>query len=471
MTVIQSQGLHKPVSKAYPFTGGVTQTIGASPGYAPLLRGDAAVTYEALFQTQPILYAAIMKRVKGIARNPLKAYEFGMDGESRVRARSHPVAGIIKKPYPYGYEFGWKATIAKDLNIHGQALGFKVRERGAGSPPIEFWPVPWRFVTVYRDEHHNVLGYEVNIGGTSYIVGREEVVHFEMPGGSPLAPLRRTLALEDAAQVYQGENIRNGMAPRTAFTTEGRLPDNTIPRLRAELEKLYTGADNAGKVGIFDQGLKPNKIGMSPVDLDLISQRKLSRDEVCAVFDIPPALLGLEHGTFNSTSEYRRALYDSIATDLVLIEETFQAQFVTPELSWDGIFVEFDTNELLRPDPETRARIHMLNQQSSTNTANERRRAENLPPIEDPAADTVFMPANMLPLGASGNDSAAGDESPGGTPEQGLGQLVVTDAITAAFRDAMKDLRAPVVNVISNESKSRRIVRDDHGNIAQIIEE
>lgn len=434
MTVIQSQGRSIAVAKSYPFVGGATQTTGGSAGYAPLYRGDASTTYEALFQTQPILHAAVMKRVYGIARNPMKAYEYGLDGDSRDRVRSHPVALLIKKPHPFGYEFAWKAQLALDLNIHGNALAAKVRERGAGSTPVELWPVPWRFVTVYRDEHNNVLGYEVNIGGTAYQVGREEVLHIQRPGGSPLAPLRRTLALEDAAQTFQGENIKNGIAPRTAFTAPNRIPENVIPRLRAELEKLYSGADNAGRVGLFDNGLVPNKIGMSPVDLDLIAQRKLSRDEVCAVYDIPPALLGLEHGTYNSTSEYRRALYDSIATDLVLIEEAFQAQIVTPEPAWDGIFVEFDTNELLRPDPETRARIHMLTQQASTTTANERRRVENLPPIDDPAADTVFQPANMVALGAQPVLPGSGDESPGGTPEQGLGQLVVSDALNTASR-------------------------------------
>lgn len=429
MTVIQSQGRFAPVAKSYPFTGGLNSTTGPSAGLVELLRGDTATTYEAMFKSQPILHAAIMKRVNAMARNPLKTYEFGLDGESRRRVRSHPVAQLIKKPHPLGYEFGWKSQLQLDYNIHGECLAVKVRERGPGSTPIELWPVPWRYVEVYHDEHRNVLGYEVHIGGKSFVVDRMEVLHIKRPGGSPLAPLRRTLALEEAAQTYQGENIRNGVAPRTAFTTEGRLPENTIPRLREELNKLYSGADNAGKAAIFDQGLKPNKIGLSPVDLDLIAQRKLSRDEVCAVYDMAPALLGLEHGTYSSTSEYRRALYDSIATDLVLFEEAFQAQIVEPEPAWDGVFVEFDTNELLRPDPETRARIHMLTQQSSTSTANERRRVENLPPIEDPAADTVFMPQNMLPVGAQPLVGGEGDSSPGGTPEQGLGQLVVSDAL------------------------------------------
>jgi len=44
------------------------------------------------------------------------------------------------------------------------------------------------------------------------------------------------------------------------------------------------------------------------------------------------------------------------------------------------------------PSPETRAKMHMLTQQASTTTINERRRIEKLPPIEDPIADTVFIP-------------------------------------------------------------------------------
>lgn len=429
MTVIESRGRLAAVAKSYPFAGGVTTVSGASAGHVDLLRLDTSTTYEAIVRTQPILYAAIMKRVKGIARNPLKVYQFGQDGESRERVRAHPASLLIKRPHPHGYEYAWKSQLAFDVNVHGQALAVMVRERGAGSTITELWPVPWRYVTVYQDEHGNILAFGVTLNGTEFQVGREDVFHLQMPGGSPLAPLRRTLALEDAAQTYQGENIRNGIAPRTAFTAPQRIPDNAIPRLRAELEKLYAGPDKAGNVGIFDQGLTPTKIGMSPVDLDLISQRKLSRDEVCAVYDMAPQLLGLESGSYASTSEYRRALYDSIATDLTMFEEAFNAHVIAPELAWDGVFAEFDTNELLRPDPETRARMHMLTQQSSTTTINERRRVENLPPIEDPAADTVFMPQNMAAVGAAPISDGGGDESPGGTPEQGLADLVVSEAL------------------------------------------
>lgn len=472
MTVFESNGKRTSVGrKAYPFPTVSQEIFGPSPGYLPLLRGDSVATFEAIFRGQPTLNAAVMKLVYGIARNPLKVYEFDTDGESRRRVRDVSTARLLRNPFPYGSEFALKSKIALDLHIHGQALLVKVRERGAGSTPVELWPVPWRKVQVIRDEHDNVLGFSISQISDTITVGREEVVHFELPGGSPIAPLRRTLALEDAAQVYQGENMRNGITPRAAFVADGRLPDNAIPRLREELRKFYSGSDNAGKSLILDNGLKPEQMGVSPVDMDLISQRRLSREEVCAVLDINPVLLGFEKATYASVAEYRKALYDAIATKLVLIEETMQTQLVDLEPAWDGIFVEFDTGELLRPDPEARARMHMLTQQSSTTSINERRRWENLPPIDDPAADTVFMPANMSPVGIAPLTTPSEDPHPG-TPEQGLGQLIVTETIASAIGQLMKDMPPPIVNVtIPDEPKSRRIERDGNGNITRIVKE
>jgi HK97 family phage portal protein len=467
MTVIVSNGRARNVgAKTYPFPT-TARTVGHTPNLVPLLRGDGVTgTYEYLFKSQPMLHAVVMKLVYGIARNPLKSYMGGIDEDARERDRTSELARLIRRPYPFGSEFHLKAIIARDLHVHGHALAVKVRERGAGSTPIELHPVPWKFVQVIRDDHDNILGYNVTVGFESYSVGREEVVHFELPGGSPVQALRSTLALEDAAQYYQNENIRNGITPRAAFTTEQRLAENVLDRTREELSKFYAGVENAGKALVLEMGLKPSTIGMTPVDMALIDQRKLSRDEVCAAYDVAPTLLGLERGTYASVGEYRKQLYDAIATKLVLIEETFQAQLVDPEPSWDGLFVEFDTNELLRPDPEARARMHMLTQQSGTTSVNERRKFENLPPIEDPAADTVYMPVNMVAVGQAPDDN----DGIAGTPDQGA-----TDPafLVNAITEALVGMPQPVVNVTVPEvaSRTKRVERDEQGNITRIVEE
>jgi HK97 family phage portal protein len=412
VTVIVSGGRPRS-AKSYPFPTAGPGTTVRTPNLLELLRGDGRIaTFEGIFRTQPMLHAVVMKLVYGIARNPLKSYTYG-DGDSRERDRTSELALLLRRPYPGGSQFKLKAYTALDLHVHGHALNVKVRRNGPGSTPKELWPVRWKFVDPVRDRHENILGYIVNIGGERLPLGVDDVIHYELPGGSPIESLARTLALEDASQEYQANSIRNGITPRAVFSSEQQLNDKVVERVHKEIGAFYAGVDNAGKAMILEMGLKPDEIGKTPVDLALIDQRKLSRDEVCAAYDVAPALLGLERATQASASELRKGLYDSIATKLVLIEETIQAELVDPEPAWDGLFQEFDTWELLRPDPEAQARADMLSQQSSSTTVNERRKARNLPPIDDPIADTVLLPANMTPLGVQAPASAAG------TPEQG----------------------------------------------------
>lgn len=468
MTTIISGGRPTTLgAKAFPLPTSTSVQTGPSAGNVPLLRGDAAsATYEGMFKSQPMVYAVVNKLVHAVARNPLKAYD-GLEADERQRLRGHSLDRLIRRPYPRGSENQLKKHVVRSLKIYGKALLLKSRP-SSDAAPTELWPIPWRNVGVIEDER-GPIGFVITIGATNYTVGPEDVIYFD-DGISPLEPLRRTLALEDAAITFQGQSLANGMTQRGAFTSEQRLNDNSIPRLRAELEKLYSGVANAGRIALLDGGLKFQNIGQSAVDADLMAQRRLSREEVCAVYDIAPALLGLEKATYASQSELRKGLYDSIATDLVMIEETIQAQLVESEPEWDGAFVEFDTGELLRPDPEARARMHMLTQQSSSTSINERRKLENLPRIDDPIADTVFMPANMIPVGV---DTPATDQTTAGTPAQGVADLVTASLVREVMEDVMKELPAPTVNLVLPEDKpkSRRLERDTNGNIARIIEE
>lgn len=445
MTHIVSNGRVVPTSsKAFPYPTGSTNYYGPSAGYLPLLRADgSAATFESMYRNQPWVYAVVNKRVSAVARMPLKCYVVS-DDDSRQRVANHPVSRLLRRPAPRLTEWMLKAHLMRSLDVHGDALLLKTREAGPGTPVTELYPIPFNNVTVISDDS-GPIEYRIRIGNVDYPVGPEEVVHVALPEGiSPLQPLARTLALEDAAQTWQGQSLRNGVTPRGAFTTDQRLADNVIPRLREELEKMYAGPENAGKFGIFDNGLKFQAMGQSAVDAELIEQRKLSREEVCAAYDVPPPLVGIyERATYSNMVEARRALFDSIASRLALIEETLNAQLVADVPAWDGLFIEFDTRELLRLDPEAQARTDLMEQQSSGTSINERRRIRNLPPIDDPIADAVMVPVNMVPIG-SGVDSSfpALGSSTAGTPEQGQ-TTPQTAALEMATRVVTQDGDSP----------------------------
>ena len=433
MTAIISNGKAIPVeAKSYPLP--VTPAVASifmprGHGFVDLLRGDGlAATFRAMYETQPTIAAVVNKIVLGISRNPLRNYEVDSVG-NRIETRAHPSSVLLRRPTSSLTGTQLIAETALDLHINGHALWIKGRP-GVGAPPNEVYPIRWERVNVIEDES-GILAYLIISGLQRLIVPPEDVVHFRLPGGSPMQALRRSLALEDAAITYMSETLRKGMGERGAFIAEGRIPDAVYERTRQEIGKLYEGVHNAGRTALLEGNLRFEKIGMSPVDAELLAQRKLGREEVCAAYDVHPSLVGIveKGGSYGSVAEYRRALYDAIAMKLVLIEDTINHQLIEAEPSWDGISVAFDTNELLRPDPEARAQQHMLLLQAGVETRNEARRIEGLPPIEDPRADTIFVPVNMQPLGV---EQPTDGSSPAGTPAQGLGQRIISDATTVA---------------------------------------
>lgn len=428
---------------AYPFPTSAPRETAPNRGRIALLdQLGRTMTYEAMFRTQPWVYAVVTKQVYALGRTPLKTYVMGDDDERQRAERGNPLDMLLRRPWGRGSSaWKFKVHIIWDLLIHGQAL--LVMGGKAGAPPTELWPVPWRNVITIEDES-GILGFKVRLPSGDYFVDPGRVVHFELPGRvSPLEPLRRTLAVEHAALTWQGENFRNGITPRGAFTTDQTLNERTLPRLRAELETLYAGPENAGRFGMFDQSLKWTQMGTSAIDAALIDQRKLNREEVCGVYDVPPTSVGiLDRAIMGNVRELRKQVYvDAVGPKASLIEITINADIVWEVPAWDGYFVEFDLNTILRPDPEARARAHLMEQQASTSTINERRRRENLPAIDDPVADTVLIPVNMTPVGV---ESPTPAPAPGAPPAPALNDTLTAEAVragTAADTDPGDPLR------------------------------
>lgn len=467
MTVLVSRGGLVPARKGFPFPTSLPVSKGPSGGYIPLLRGEGlAHTYEGIYKSQPWVYAVVNKLAYGIARLPFKVYE-ELEGDSRQRARGNDLDRLLRSPGGRRSSFDLKLDIAGSLLIHGNALVLKSRE-SEGAPPNELWVVPWRLVETIEDER-GIIGYSILIGAETYAIAPRDVVHYRFfKGISPIEPLRRTLALEDAAMTYQGNNFLNGITPRGAFVTDRDVNEKSAERLRAELSQMYAGVDNAGRFGVLGNGFKWEQMGQSAVDADLINQRRLSREEVCGAYDVSPVLVGiLDRATFSNVEELHKSLYvDAIGPKLTLIEETTQTQLIDEEPAWDGYFVEFDTNEVLRPDPEARFRAYLMAQQSSTLTVNERRKLENLPPIDDPAADTVFMPVNMVAVG-QGPSPAPADSNSTEVPALPDGASMAQELLTQAVKEA----QTINISVPEKRVKSRRIERDTQGNIVRIVEE
>jgi phage portal protein BeeE len=201
-----------------------------------------------------------------------------------------------------------------------------------------------------------------------------------------LEKLGVTLQIEDAAQRHQKASFRNGNRPSLAVSIPQEQKKETLERVEMAISAMHKGPDNSAKTIMLSGGATATPLSMTPVEASLIEQRKLSREEVGMVYDLPGPLMndldarhvlqrrGTQPGV---VSGHRPAV-------ALADQETFQAQLLDNEPGWVDRFVEFDLTDKLKGDPDTLATSLKTQVEAGLITRNEARRILNMPPVDDP---------------------------------------------------------------------------------------
>ena len=454
MAVVQNMGTLATVNT----TDTRLATWGGNSRGAVQLIGGGSMSYEQIYRRQLWVNVAANKLMRGIGRLPFKPYRHTGEDRERIRpgdAVGGKLAERIQRPYPRASTFQlWEATVG-GVAIHGKARAAILCPE-PGAPPDAIVPLDWKQITPrYLDGQLALYEIRPNPNRPDVFYLRPDEV-FECgfwKGVSPLEPLAVTLGLEDAAQRYQTASFRNGARPSGLITTAVELKPHQIERLERQVQGKHTGADNAFRVAILDQvDAKWQQMSHTAVETSLIDARRLNREEVAAAFDIPPPIIGiLDRATFSNVSEQHKMLYvDTLGPWLVMLESAFRRQIIDAWPDYAGTFAEFDLGEVLRGDPKERAEAYQKWLQGIY-TVNDLRKMENLPRIDHPLADTVFMPMNLAPVG--GADAADGGAAGKvklamdvGTAVQRLGLGVNYEVLTAEEARTILDIAGLVAN-------------------------
>jgi len=270
------------------------------------------------------------------------------------------------------------------------------------------WPLDWSRVSAYGDGSIEWWS-TTQFGSSERFIAATDVIHFAWPGPgggclgvSPLEKLSVTCTLEDAATRSQLAQFRNGSRPSLAVSIDGSPKVEQLEYARSRVEGMHKGVDNGGRTFFMGSNVKLQPLSLSPVEAALIDQRRLSQQEIGAVYDLSgPLMNDLTHSSFANVTELLRSLYrDVLPPWLSLIEGTYQAQLLDTEPGWVDRFVSFDLSEKLRGDPVEMATSLKLQVEAGLITRNEARRMMNMPPMPDEAADRLFVNANnQAPLG------------------------------------------------------------------------
>ena len=137
-------------------------------------------------------------------------------------------------------------------------------------------------------------GYSVGpISGDKLFI----VKNFTLDGHTPVRPLTSQANLlgivSDQEESYSNLQ-RNGITSQMALATEG-LFDNKDARQRLKDDMVkFRGPSGKSEIPIFEQGLKPISLNLTPQEMDLLKQREFSVKRICAINETMPHRINAE---------------------------------------------------------------------------------------------------------------------------------------------------------------------------------
>lgn len=216
---------------------------------------------------------------------------------------------------------------------------------------------------------------------------KDQIIHFKTP--NPDNPFRGLGVVEALAETIDLDNLttnttkkfyQNGAITNFVLSSEAKLNDDQLKRLRGELKSTYGGSRNAFKTMILGGGLKPVDISYSNRDMQFLDQLAWYRDKIMAGFGNNLAVLGVlddvNRATHeSSTVEWKR---NTVKPEMDAIVDTLNEFFVP--MFGDKLLLGYED-----PVPEDRgAKIDEAVRLKSANiiTVNEAREILDLDPIQ-----------------------------------------------------------------------------------------
>lgn len=344
---------------------------------------------EQVRQYQSWVYAAVNAIAQEVARQ--KPFLFRATGQADHQqtplAHDHPLCRLLARPNPWltPWEL-WYLTVVY-LELTGNCFWY-VAPGGEGTP-AELWVIPTPWVTVVPDAHSFVKHYEVRSGGPrSELFAPDEIVHVKYPNPADphwgLSPLRaNALAVDANVELLKSrhQTFQCGPRPGVMLQTDQTLTDQTVSRLEEKLSDKFAGRRNWHRPLVLEQGLKASPWTLTPAEMDFPNSSRLTRDEILAVFRVPPPVTGIVEasGLGGEIWSGARMMFceGTVQPKLDLI-----AQVLTRDLGsryGPDVAVEFpDCSPRVaaqrRADDEQDARLGLR-------TVNEIRQARGLPPL------------------------------------------------------------------------------------------
>lgn len=374
------------------------------------------------------VYACVREIATSVSGIPWVLYEKRRSNEDGkvhlVEVEDHPVLDLIQRPNPWmsGQEFfeGW----ATFLNLAGNAY-WELAELDSQKRPKELYLLRPDRIRIVPSRERFIERYLYVVNGKKIPLEVDEVIHFKYLdplndhyGMSPIEAAARTVDTENEAVDWNKVFFQNAARPDGALATEQELTDEQFERLEKQIQEDWQGTQNAHKPLLLEAGLKWIQMGLAQKDMDFSALRKMSREEICAVFGVPPILVGiLDRATYSNYEEARRSFYEeTIIPMLDRLKAKMNAEFISRYGS--NLVLDYDLTSVTALQESQDALFKRLSGAVAQGllTVNEARKELGYDPV--PWGDSWWAPLNLYPVSSPKPPAIDRGEPAGEEPEE-----------------------------------------------------
>lgn len=354
----------------------------------------------------PGVYACVM----AISRAVSQCYPTHIrliDG-THERVKTSAAFRVLRNPNAYQASPDFLLNLVATALFEGEAFAVATRNDRYEIDSLHL--LPRGACAVRVDEDTRAIYYSIGSsplapGGVDYIAPARDVLHlrFHTPrhpliGESPIRAAALAIGINVALSQNQAAFFSRMNRPSGILSTDQVLNADQAARLRSAFDE-QSKKWAAGGMPILGGGLKFQALSINSQDAQLVEAQRMSLEDICRVFGVPPPMVGdLAHATLsNAESLIQNFLSMSLGSYLEHIERAFDRLFGLG----NNEFIELDTSALLRTDFAGRVDGLTKAVQGGLMTPDEARAREGLSPIK--GGDVAYLQRQMTPIDKIGD--------------------------------------------------------------------
>lgn len=310
--------------------------------------------------------------------------------ESRTPVTNHPVvAAFTRKPNQFQSAYEFRRLLQTHLSFRGNAYA-RIIQPLRSDGDIELLPINPDAIKPVMTSDGLRVEYEFrNKRGQVTRFKQDEIFHLRglsldgFTGVSPLTLARQALALSMQGQNAASKTFTKGTLSGFALKHPGKLTEKAKNNISESYEKLYGGADNAGRPPVLEEGMEPVNLGFSAADTQFLESRRFSVADVARIWGMPPHMVGdTERSTSWGTGIEQQTIgFVTYTLDewINIWETSIERQFLADD---PDIQARKHTSALLRGDNKTRWNIYFGAVKHRILTPNQCLALEDMPPYD-----------------------------------------------------------------------------------------